>query len=44
MKIDSKGVKHVICGGGPNAKRVNITFIDPKSKNTYHPGKWTIDA
>ena len=44
MKIDSKGVKHIICGSGPNAKRVNIVFIDPKSKNSYQPGKWTIDA
>ena len=43
LKVDSKGVQYVICGGGKDAKRVNVTFINPKSKNTYQPGKWTID-
>jgi hypothetical protein len=44
MKIDSKGVKYVLCGSGSNAKRVNIVFIDPKSKNSYQPGKWVVDG
>jgi len=44
MKVDSKGVKYVICGQGPTAKRVNVVFIDPKSRNPYQPGKWTVDA
>lgn len=43
MKIDSKGIKHIICGSGRDAQRVNIEFINPTSKNPYQPGKWTID-
>ena len=43
LKIDGKGVKYVICGAGPSAKRVNVEFRNPLSKNPYQPGKWTID-
>lgn len=43
VKVDSKGVKYVICGSGPKAKRVNVVLVDSKSRNPYQPGKWTID-
>ena len=43
LKIDSKGVHNVMCGSGPNAKRVNVVYRDLKSKNPYQPGKWTVD-
>ena len=32
VKQDSHGVQYVICGSGPNAKRVNLVLRDPKSK------------
>lgn len=43
VKLDSKKVQYVICGAGKTAKRVNVVLIDPKSKNPYQPGKWTVD-
>ncbi len=43
LKVDSKGREYVICGAGKTAKRVDVTFRDPKSKNPYQPGKWTKD-
>ena len=43
VKADSKGVQYVLCGSGASAKRVNLVLRDPKSKNPYQPGKWTID-
>jgi hypothetical protein len=43
VKADSKGVQYVLCGSGATAKRVNLVLRDPKSKNPYQPGKWTID-
>lgn len=44
LKIDAKGVKFVICGQGATAKRVNVIIRDPKSRNPYQPGKWTVDV
>jgi hypothetical protein len=43
LKLDSKNVHYVICGAGKTAKRVNVVFRDPKSKNPFQPGKWTQD-
>lgn len=43
VKIDGKGVHYVICGQGKTAKRVNVVYLDPKSRNPYQPGKWTVD-
>jgi len=42
VKIDSKGVQHVICGAGKTAQRVNVVMRDPKSKNPFQPGKWVL--
>lgn len=43
VKLDSKKRPFVICGAGKNAKRVDVVFRDPKSRNPYQPGKWTIN-
>lgn len=45
MEIDNKQQKYIICGQGHTANRVDVVIHDPtKSKNTYYPGKWTIDS
>jgi hypothetical protein len=43
VKRDSKEVEYVICGAGKDAKRVNVEYRNPNSKNPYQPGKWTVD-
>ena len=44
LKLDSKGKQYVICGSGPNAQRVDVQFVDPKSRNPFQPKKWTVDT
>ena len=41
VKRDSKGVEYIICGGGKTAKRVNVEYRNPNSKNPYQPKAWT---